>query len=145
MTGNGSLVPKALRFAFILLFLQAPARILAASTPAGEQVFKQNCAVCHRAGSGTRAPLPGALRQLKRASILRALESGVMKAQGSQLTEAERRAVADFLGQPDTGPSKPGMGACANPAPLSGNAASWNGWGVSPANTNRRHQPARAA
>ena len=145
MTGNRNMCARALRISVILFLLQASAYAVAASTPDGEQIFKQNCAICHRLGSGTRAPLPSTLRQLKRGSIRRALESGVMRAQGSQLTEAERRAVADFLGQPDTGLSKPGMDACANPAPLSRNAPSWNGWGVSPVNTNRRHQPARAA
>ena len=145
MTGNGNTVTRMLKIFTILCFLHISIQAGAASTPSGEQVFQQNCEVCHRMGTGTRAPLPSVLRQLKRESILRALESGVMRAQGSQLTEAERRAVADFLGQPDTGSYKPGAGACAHPAPLSRNAPSWNGWGVNPANTNRRHQPARAA
>lgn len=140
---GGNVNPWAL--SLLLLLLSIPGRVLAASTPNGEQVFKQYCAVCHRIGSGTRAPAPGVLRQLQRRSILRALASGVMKAQGSQLTEAERHAVANFLGQPNLGPSNAGSDACGHPVPLAKNAPSWNGWGVNPANTDHRQQPAPTA
>ncbi len=145
MNGNQRKVSRFLRASILLYHLQFSVPATAASSPSGEQVFKQYCSVCHRMGSGTRAPLPSVLHQLQRETILRALETGVMRAQGSQLTETERRAVADFLGKPNVTTSHPRADACAHPTPLSRHAAFWNGWGVNPANSNRRHQTARAA
>src|SRR5258707_15240774 len=49
-----------------------------AQGPDGAAIFERSCAVCHRPGTGTRAPLPDVLRQMTRESILRALEIGKM-------------------------------------------------------------------
>ena len=65
--------------------------------PDGAAIFKRSCAVCHHAGSSTRAPSPAVLQQMTRETILRALEEGKMKTQGSLLTQAEREAVAAYL------------------------------------------------
>ena len=66
----------------------------AAQGPQGADVFQNKCASCHRPGSGTRAPLPNVLRQMSRDAILRALESGAMRAEGALLSASERVAVA---------------------------------------------------
>src|SRR5215471_10299 len=63
----------------------------------GATIFGDHCTACHRPNSGTRAPLPDQLRRMSRESILRALESGVMKRQGTELTQVERTAVAKYL------------------------------------------------
>jgi len=115
----------------------------AAQQPDGAAVFSHACAACHRAGSGTRAPLPEVLRQMTEESILRALESGMMKAQGSLLTQAERVAVARYLGTRPNPDRKPGIGYCQDPAPGFGDGPTWNGWSVDSGNT--RFQNATAA
>ena len=113
----------------------ALALILAVSTtwaesPQGADIFEHKCATCHRANSGTRAPLPEVLRQMSRGSVLRALESGAMKPQGDLLSAPERALVAEYL-------------AGAAKAAIPENDPVWNGWGVDPSNT--RFQPASAA
>lgn len=110
----------------------------------GREVFIKNCAVCHHENSGTRAPLPSVLRQMSSQEILGALETGVMKAQGAQLTAGEREAVAHFLSPRREAVQKIVTGFCsANSAPLSAGDASWNGWGNSA--TNARFQAAKQA
>lgn len=110
----------------------------------GREVFIKNCAVCHHENSGTRAPLPEVLRQMSSQEILEALETGVMKAQGSQLTAGEREAVAHFLSPRREAPQRIVTGFCAAKSdPLSEGDAAWNGWGNSA--TNARFQTARQA
>jgi polyvinyl alcohol dehydrogenase (cytochrome) len=103
---------------------------------------------CHQPNSGTRAPLPDQIRKMSRDSILRALESGVMKRQGTELTQAERTAVAEYLGNPAASASQPvaTTGLCfakTAPPPDPPGDPVWNGWGVNAQNT--RFQPASAA
>src|SRR5437763_6131592 len=81
-----------------------------AESPQGADIFARKCATCHRANSGTRAPLPEVLRQIPRDSILRALESGAMKPQSDLLSVPERAAVAEYL----DGPNAPGANAPTN-------------------------------
>ncbi|HEV2416220.1 MAG TPA: cytochrome c, partial [Terriglobia bacterium] len=110
----------------------------------GRQIFINHCAVCHHENSGTRAPLPSVLRQMSSQEILGALETGVMKAQGSQLTAGEREAVAHFLSPRREAVQKIVTGFCsANSAPLSAGDSAWNGWGNSA--TNARFQIAKQA
>ena len=111
-------------------------------------IFEDRCAACHRPNSGTRAPLPDQLRKMSQDSILRALESGVMKRQGTELTPVERTAVAEYLGNPAVSGTQPvamsGLcfGETAPPPDPPGDPV-WNGWGVDARNT--RFQPASAA
>jgi polyvinyl alcohol dehydrogenase (cytochrome) len=85
------------------------------------------------------------LRQRSPESIVEALATGAMKQQGAELSEAERRAVAEFLGGRAIAEGAPGSAArCAVSTPLDLNAAGrWTGWGVDVANT--RFQPAAQA
>src|SRR5262245_47109051 len=64
----------------------------------GAAIFQQTCTACHDAAGNTRAPSVAALRRMSASEVLRSLESGIMKAQGSALTADERRAVAEFIG-----------------------------------------------
>ena len=73
--------------------------------------------------------------------ILRALDSGVMKAQGASLAADERKALARYLGRVDSSVPAPMGGHCpAGSMPVPG--SSWNGWGADDFNT--RFQPAAA-
>ena len=101
----------------------------------GAAIFQNKCAVCHRAASGTRAPLPEVLRRMQRRSILTALENGLMKQQGASLSPEDRAAVAAYLGAPDVEPVKESAGVCsASPGPMSRNIG-WNGWGADLSNS----------
>src|ERR1044071_4777619 len=120
----------------LLTFVASPA--LAQGPPAaGQAVFDRQCAACH-ADASSGAPTREALRQLTPEAILNALTNGKMQVQGSTLSDADRRAVAELLaGRPlsatTTGSSAP---RCTTNMPMSDPAkgASWNGWGNGPAN-----------
>lgn len=108
----------------------------------GREIFVQKCAVCHHMGSGTRAPLPSALRQMPAERIIQALQTGVMKAQGSQLKPGEQQAVADFLAGRHKAAARITTGYCTETSSSLAGATNWNGWGNGPENT--RSQSLRA-
>lgn len=130
-------------FLLLLVIFTASSVARPSSGPDGAVVFRHSCATCHRPDSGTRAPLPAVLRQMTRESILRALETGDMRAQGALLTPDEREAVAKYLGKASSGSVSAGHGLCATPTPWLEKDAAWNGWG--PGAQNTRFQSAAAA
>lgn len=114
-----------------------------AADPDGAAIYKQQCALCHDHSAQTRAPAPVALHAMSVTTIVRALESGLMKQQGASLDAAQKRAVAEFLAGPSGEPTAE-SGMCENTkAPFSPAGKNWNGWGVDLANT--RFQSADAA
>jgi len=137
--------------------LAALIAILAASpvvaqAPEGAQLFAASCSSCHNGAADSRAPALDALRSRAPEAILEALMTGAMRPQGSRLSGAERRAVAEFvtgkrMGGDVTGAAR---GRCAG-APSTGlirdlatsPAPRWTGWSPSPTNT--RFQPADQA
>jgi len=68
----------------------------------GAEVFRTNCASCHGTADGGAQPAnaPGiaSLRQFTPEAVLNALLNGKMRIQATPLGDAERRAVAEFLG-----------------------------------------------
>src|SRR5579859_7555360 len=92
---------RPMRISLLLLFVFSPA-----FGDDGATVFQNKCAMCHRAGTETRAPLPAVLRRMSRRSILTALETGLMKSQGASLSSRDRAMVAAYLGAPDDQPAK---------------------------------------
>ncbi|HTV54387.1 MAG TPA: PQQ-binding-like beta-propeller repeat protein [Terriglobia bacterium] len=115
----------------------------AAQNPGGAALFQKKCSVCHHVGNTVHAPSPESLHHLSEQTILSALETGVMKAQGSELSEAERVAVAQFLSRIQSGPAKTSDGYCGAPARPLVNDPGWTEWGVNPQNT--RSVPATIA
>jgi polyvinyl alcohol dehydrogenase (cytochrome) len=107
------------------------------------RIFIEHCAVCHRANGESRAPQPEVLRQLPRETILQALETGVMKSQGAQLSSDERKAVAAYLSRRAAPAPEISTGFCMSSPATSPSAAEWNGWG--PGINNTRFQAAEAA
>ena len=104
----------------------------------GTAVYDRACAGCHASGSGG-APSRDTLRAMTPETILNALVNGKMQAQGASLSDAERRAVSEFLAARPLS-STPGTTAaskCTTSPPMSDPArgASWNGWGNGSANT----------
>src|SRR5688572_14572800 len=83
--------------AVALFAIAAPAMAQQQPAPAsGQAVFERACAACHTPGAA--APAPDVLRQMSPDVIHNALTNGKMQVQGSTLTDAERRAVSEFLG-----------------------------------------------
>src|SRR6184192_4009290 len=128
---------------FVLVTLFISSFVHSAEGPDGAAIFKRSCAVCHHPESGTHAPSPVVLQQMTRENILRALETGKMKTQGSLLTPAEREAVAEYLAKPAAATSKQASNFCPNPTPWVESDPGWNGWSAS--TTNSRFQPGRVA
>lgn len=110
-------------------------------------VFESQCATCHSGASDSRAPGRESLAMGAPETIVRALTTGTMQAQGAGLSVEERRALAEFLAGRtlnDAG-SVVMTGRCAASPPLSDpdKTPRWNGWGVTVTNT--RFQPAAQA
>lgn len=130
----------------------------------GEATFQRICAVCHTSLVSRASPtqdkqadeaalraLPREmLRQLPPEAVLTALTSGKMQAQGSGLSDAEKRAVAEYASGSRFGQAKYGSAGTERPnlckAPgdiaAAANAHAWNGW--SNDLTNERFQPQSA-
>jgi polyvinyl alcohol dehydrogenase (cytochrome) len=132
------------------------------TTPTGEAVFRRVCAACHvgvaQTAGVTTAGTLGAhavpreyMRMYPPEAVLNALTNGKMQAQGSTLSESERRAVAEFATGRRLDASKPLDPAAENGKPCTTAAPamdpargpSWNGWGNGITNT--RFQPQAAA
>lgn len=114
-----------------------------AAAPDGAALFAQKCASCHRANNDMRAPEPEALKQMSRASILAALDSGRMRWQGKFLSKAKKNAIADYLGVADVAVPAVMAGICARDLDPPPNPPGWAGWGSDLENS--RYQPAAAA
>jgi polyvinyl alcohol dehydrogenase (cytochrome) len=113
------------------------------SPPNGKAIFNHECTSCHRANSGSRAPVPAVLRQMSQAHILQTLETGLMKDEGKQMKRDERLAVAQFLGRPDMSADSLAKGVCPRDLDPPPDAPAWHGWGVDIHNT--RFQPGSVA
>ena len=115
-----------------------------AQAPTGATLFDSHCATCHTSGDA-RTPAVAVLKQKTPQSILDALATGVMRQQGSELTDAEKRAVAEFLGTAPSGAAPPSTaGVCTTSSPFDPTKGpQWNGWGVDV--MNQRFQPAAQA
>lgn len=112
--------------------------------------FEQKCASCHvKPAAGSRAPSREQLQEQPPETILAAMTSGGMAAMASGLSEAQMRAIAEYVSGRGFGTAAAGHAAtmtnhcAAKPLgnPLAGPA--WNGWGADASNT--RFQPAAAA
>ncbi len=133
-----------------------------ALTSAGAALYEANCASCHAAPTDSRIPAIAVLRQRSPQAIVDALTTGQMRAQGADLTSAQRVAVAEFVSGRTIG-AGPGAAAttatsdgvvntgdtyvdarCASSPPFDpSKGGQWNGWGVDITNT--RFQPAAQA
>jgi polyvinyl alcohol dehydrogenase (cytochrome) len=103
--------------------------------PDGATLYKQRCAICHDRSAETRAPGPTALHQMSTENIVKALESGLMKEQGSGMAAAEKLALATFLTGKGIGASQQVKTCASTAAAFSASGPQWNGWGADLANT----------
>lgn len=121
-----------------------------AGTESGFAVFQQRCMGCHGNSNVERAPSPAAIREMSPERIYEALTTGVMKGQGEDLTDDQKRMTATFmsgrpLGSLKQGDAKDMPNPCTSNPPFADPSAgpAWNGWGVDVTNT--RFQTAKAA
>src|SRR5215472_10038151 len=117
---------------FVFLSIATGELAVAQQPPQGAAIYKDQCAVCHENSAKTRAQSPAALRLMSPENILLSLESGRMKDQGTLLSAAEKRAVAEFLaGRPFGHDKQPATAVCSRPeAAFAPAATDWNGWGA---------------
>jgi polyvinyl alcohol dehydrogenase (cytochrome) len=108
----------------------------------GSAVFQANCATCHAAADAAqqaRNPSIDSLRRLTPDAILNALLNGKMRIQAVALSDAERRAVAEYLGGGalTAGAAGSSVTACKSSPPFRGPSGTgeWNGWGNGISNT----------
>jgi polyvinyl alcohol dehydrogenase (cytochrome) len=103
----------------------------------GAAVFKNVCATCHEHGIA-HAPAVTILQLMTPASIYRVLTTGPMQVQASDLSDADKKAVAQFLAgkniASDSGLAPP---ACKGSAAVFDNREPpvFPGWGVTLTNT----------
>src|SRR5580693_10557278 len=79
----------------------------------GTRVYIAHCQQCHDQNNDSHAPLREALATRPWEQIVKALETGSMRAQGAQLTPEDRRAVARYLGKAGPSVLPPMTGHCA--------------------------------
>ena len=105
----------------------------AKTAPDGEKLYNQFCAQCHQ-GQVKRAPHREVLSRLPAALVLHSLEVGKMRMQGWIRTDAELRAMSEWItGKKIKDTDDTVAGFCAD-APgtfsMQADAPQWNGWGV---------------
>src|SRR5262249_21301130 len=93
------------------------------SAQQGIDLYKQRCAICHDAKTSDRAPDHAALQRMSPQSIVRALETGSMRAiVGAELTPSERELIAEYLTgksvrtETENVESEKNKGTCPKPA-----------------------------
>ena len=109
-----------------------PGAFGAPPAPPGQATYDRACASCH-SEADTGAPTRNALRAMTPEAILNALVNGKMQQQGSALSDADRRAVSEFLAARPLGatPASTAASKCATSPAMTdpSRGASWNGWG----------------
>lgn len=125
-------VANAVAIASVLLVCRASAQ-----NPAGPKLFEEKCLTCHGNPKIERAPDAAVLRLLPPERIYEALRTGAMQVQAAQLSDEEKRLIAQYLGgrnltdakvadasvMPNRCPENPAMNA-------SPDKPAWNGWGA---------------
>jgi polyvinyl alcohol dehydrogenase (cytochrome) len=118
------------------------------SESTGVNLFKNNCTSCHGVVPVEHAPTEATIKQMPPERIYEAITTGSMKSHAAQLSDAERRLLAEYMGgrkldPEDAGDMKHMPNPCASHPPVrSISAPAWNGWGDL---SNTRFQPAAAA
>lgn len=134
------------RFALLCLFVLSNVLVSQGNVFAqdGEALYTQYCATCHAAPTDLRTPPRTALGSFSANSVYHALSEGLMQAQGSVLSDAQKVTLAEYLTRGTYKSERlERLAQCLAPMPTLqlGAAGSWNGWGNG--SRNARHQTAR--
>lgn len=129
---------------------QVPSTPQRLGTEFGISAFERECTKCHGNAAVERAPSPAAIRQMPPERIYAALTTGVMQTQAANLSDEQKRRLAEYMGGRPLGSAALGDASqmpnhCPAEARLPDPTKSpaWNGWGVDVHNT--RFQDAEAA
>ncbi|HXJ38427.1 MAG TPA: PQQ-binding-like beta-propeller repeat protein, partial [Bryobacteraceae bacterium] len=120
---------------------------------AGSTIFGNYCENCHGNPKVDSAPIPALLKQMTPEKIYAALTTGDMVNQAKELTDAQKRDIAEWVGgrkldTTDSGDARNMPNRCPSNPPLNEaalrdtGAPAWNGWSDI---NNMRYQPAKAA
>jgi polyvinyl alcohol dehydrogenase (cytochrome) len=117
----------------------APQRL---GTEFGISAFERECSKCHGNAAVDRAPSPAAIRQMPPERIYAALTTGVMQTEAANLSDEQKRRLAEYMGGRPLGSAALGdanqmPNHCPAEATLADPAKSpaWNGWGVDAGNS----------
>jgi polyvinyl alcohol dehydrogenase (cytochrome) len=134
----------------VVVLLSSASRVHAQSESAGVNQYFNNCASCHESDEpGHQAPKTSVLKQMTPERVLETLMTGSMRTVGANISEADKRLIAEWVGgrKLDTGAvgsMEKMTNVCSAHPPVTESATpSWNGWGVDYRNS--RSQPAKAA
>jgi polyvinyl alcohol dehydrogenase (cytochrome) len=115
---------------------------------AGSTIFGNYCESCH--GKVEAAPTPATLKRMSPEHIYAVLTKGDMVPMAKDLTDQQKRDIAEWvggrkLGAADSGDAASMTNVCSSNPPIHdlASAPSWNGWSPDLATT--RFQPAKAA
>jgi polyvinyl alcohol dehydrogenase (cytochrome) len=128
---------------------QVPAAPQRMGTEFGISAFERECSKCHGNAAVERAPSPAAIRQMPPERIYAAMTTGVMKTQAANLSDEQKRRLAEYMGGRPLGSAAlgdasqmPNRCPAGSRIPLDLGPA-WNGWGVDVGNS--RFQDTAAA
>ena len=113
---------------------------------AGSTIFGNYCESCH--GKVEAAPTPAMLKKMTPEHIYMALSTGDMVQMAKDLTDQQKRDIAEWvggrkLGSTEIGDAKKMTNVCPNNPPIKDltSAPAWNGWSPDLATT--RYQPGK--
>ena len=118
------------------------------SESTGVNLFSNHCTSCHGEKPADRAPTELAIRQMPPERIYEAITTGPMRMMAQDLSDAEKRLLAEFMGgrkldTSATGDARNMKNVCtSNPPVRNLDGPSWNGWGDL---SNTRSQTAKSA
>ena len=128
---------------------QTPLTQVRVTEGAGSTIFGNYCESCHGNPKVDSAPAPAMLKKLSPEKIYQTLTTGDMVTQARDLTDQQKRDIAEWvggrkLGAADAGDGRKMPNQCASNPPIHdlNSAPSWNGWSDI---NNTRFQPVKAA
>src|SRR5579863_1608294 len=77
---------------------QVPAQPQRLGTEFGISAFERECTKCHGNAAVDRAPSPAAIRQMPPERIYAAITTGIMQSQAANLTDEQKRRLAEYMG-----------------------------------------------
>ncbi len=80
----------------VMTLLAAALTLAGEESPQGSELYEKHCASCHNGGV-SKAPEITLLQIMSPRSILRAMQSGVMQSQAADMSDAEKRLLAEHL------------------------------------------------
>jgi polyvinyl alcohol dehydrogenase (cytochrome) len=125
-----------------------PAAQMRVTEGAGSTIFGNTCESCHGNPKVDSAPSPATLKQMSPEKIYEALTTGTMVANAKDLTDQQKRDIAEWVGgrklNAASGDAQTMPNRCADNPPIKDltSAPSWNGWSDI---NNTRFQPGKAA